>query len=84
MFKLRQSSLTARNIVLKDLYAVLSPEQRTLAGQQLVGDGCGFDPCYGMGYGGRVHRVRAQAGTRVSARCAAEQTGRYAQAQHER
>lgn len=37
-----------------------------------------------MGYGGRVHRLRAQAGTRVPARCATAQTGPSAQAQHER
>jgi len=37
MFKLRQANHEARTAVLKDLYAVLTPEQKTIADQHRIG-----------------------------------------------
>lgn len=45
MFKLREANQAAHAAVTKDLYAVLTPEQRSLADRRM------FGPGYGRGYG---------------------------------
>ena len=45
--KQRQAEMEANTAALKNLYATLTPEQKTIADQRFGG----FGPGYGMGYG---------------------------------
>ena len=49
MFKLREANAEARAVVVKDLYAVLTADQKTVADRRLAGPGFGAGP--GRGYG---------------------------------
>jgi Spy/CpxP family protein refolding chaperone len=49
MFKLRQANAEARAVVVKDLYAVLTAEQKAVADRRL--DGPAFGSGWGRGYG---------------------------------
>jgi Spy/CpxP family protein refolding chaperone len=56
MFKLRQANAEARAVVVKDLYAVLTAEQKTVADHRLGGPAFGPGPGRGYGQGpGRGH-----------------------------
>jgi|SRR3972149_174026 len=52
VFKQQQAERQATTAALKELYAALSPEQRTLADQRFGGFGPGYGAGYGRGYGG--------------------------------
>ena len=52
VFKQHQAERQATTSALKELYAALSPEQRTIADQRLGGFGPGYGAGYGRGYGG--------------------------------
>jgi len=52
VFKQQQAERQAATAALKELYAALSPEQRTIADQRLGGFGPGYGAGYGRGYGG--------------------------------
>lgn len=52
VFKQQQAERQAATAALKELYAALSPEQRTIADQRFGGFGPGYGAGYGRGYGG--------------------------------
>jgi len=52
LMKQRQAEMEANTAALKDLYAVLTPEQKSIADQRFGG----FGPGYGRGYGPRAYR----------------------------
>jgi Spy/CpxP family protein refolding chaperone len=52
VFKQHQAERQAMTSALKDLYAALTPEQKTIADQRLGGFGPGYGAGYGRGYGG--------------------------------
>ena len=53
MFKQHQTERQATTAALKDLYAVLTPEQKTIADRRFGGFGPGYGAGYGRGPGGR-------------------------------
>ena len=53
MFKQQQAESQATTAALKNLYAALTPEQRTIADQRFGGFGPGYGAGYGRGPGGR-------------------------------
>jgi hypothetical protein len=54
VFKQHQAERQATTSALKELYAALTPEQRTIADQRLGGFGPGYGGGYGRGPGGRL------------------------------
>jgi Spy/CpxP family protein refolding chaperone len=52
LMKQRQAEMEANTAALKDLYAVLTPDQKTIADQRFGGFGPGYGAGYGRGYGG--------------------------------
>ncbi|MCJ7837799.1 MAG: Spy/CpxP family protein refolding chaperone [Burkholderiales bacterium] len=52
LMKQRQAEMEANTAALKDLYAVLTPEQKSVADQRFGGFGPGYGAGYGRGYGG--------------------------------
>ena len=52
MFKQHQAERQATTSALKDLYAVLTPEQKTIADQRFGGSGPGYGMGYSRGYRG--------------------------------
>lgn len=53
LFKQHQAERQATTSALKDLYAALTPEQKSVADQLFGGFGPGYGAGYGRGYGGR-------------------------------
>ena len=52
VFKQHQAERLATTAALKELYAALSPEQKTIADRRFGGFGPGYGAGYGRGYGG--------------------------------